>query len=322
MLCILSPNNDIYFNLAAEEYFLKNKSQNICMIWHSEETVVVGKHQNAMAEVNYLWTLEHNIPVARRLTGGGTVFHGPGNLNFTFIQNGEPGKLVNFERFVRPVVDYIKSLGIPAEIGKRNDILVKNLKISGNAEHVYKNRVLHHGTLLFEADLDKLKNSLLVVKSRYRDKAVQSVRSPVANINSFLNSEMTYLQFTSGLFDYLKQYFETPNTYELTVQEIAEIDALRNEKYYTMDWIYGYSPPFEYSHSFQWEAIPVKLTIKIIKGCIHYIQVESSENNELWQKLEDLLQGCAYRIPDVQERLSQIVTDKNDNRQLARSFFS
>ena len=82
MLCILSTNQDIFFNLAAEEYFLKNSNEDICMLWQSEDSVVVGKHQNAMAEVNYLWTLKHNFPIARRLTGGGTVYHGPGNLNF------------------------------------------------------------------------------------------------------------------------------------------------------------------------------------------------------------------------------------------------
>ena len=106
MHCILSKNRDIFFNLATEEHFLKNKSEEFCMLWQSDDSVVVGKHQNAMAEVNYLWALKNNITIARRLTGGGTVYHGPGNLNFTFIRNGEAGKLIDFKRFVSPVVEF------------------------------------------------------------------------------------------------------------------------------------------------------------------------------------------------------------------------
>jgi lipoate-protein ligase A len=321
MLCILSHSRDIYFNLAAEEYFLKSTDKDICMLWQSTDSVVVGKHQNAMAEVNYLWTLTNNIPVARRLTGGGTVYHGPGNLNFTFIQTGEPGKLIDFVRFVNPVIAYLKKIGISSEIGKRNDILVKDLKISGNAEHVYKNRVLHHGTLLFMADLDKLKNSLKVEKSKYYDKSVQSVRSEVSNIAGFLNSGMKFSQFKSELFSYLQQYFGIPDAYKLSIKEITLIEELRNEKYVTTDWIFGYSPPFEYSTIIHWQGVSTEVKLQITKGFIQHAQIGSSKKYDLLREIEDLLHGCRYQITDIEERLQQIKSNKKDISKFARLLF-
>ena len=156
------------------------------MLWQSEDSVVVGKHQNAMAEINYRFLQREGVPVARRLSGGGTVFHGDGNVNFTYLINGEKGKLIDFRRFVSPVVDYLATLGIPAEIGTRNDILVEGLKVSGNAEHVYRSRVLHHGTLLFGANLERPNMAIQVVPGRFTDRAVQSNRSKVTNISNYL----------------------------------------------------------------------------------------------------------------------------------------
>ena len=136
MYCIISDTRDPYFNLATEEYLMKHSEEDIFLLWQSELCVVVGKHQNTYAEINYPFIREHNIKVARRLSGGGTVFHDRGNLNFTFIRNGEPGKLVDFRRFVSPVIEMLQQLNVHAVMGGKNDILVDGKKISGNAEHV------------------------------------------------------------------------------------------------------------------------------------------------------------------------------------------
>ncbi len=321
MLCILSTNRDIFFNLAAEEYFLKNSKEEFLILWQADDSVVVGKHQNAMAEVNYLWALKNNIQIARRLTGGGTVYHGAGNLNFTFIRNGEEGKLIDFKRFVSPIVDYLHSIGVPAATGKRNDILVEDLKISGNAEHVFKKRVLHHGTLLFDADLSKLKNAIQVDKKKYRDKAVQSVRSQVTNISNLLKSKITILQFESGLFRHLQDYHSRSVVYKLTRHEINTIDALRSEKYRTPEWIYGYSPPFEFSKTIQWHGSHVNISLKIHKGYIQQIHFEADVKNELWQKLEAGLKNCFYHIPDIQKRIHLMNPVDEESTQLAEMFF-
>ena len=174
MLCIFSENRDPYFNLAAEEYLLRNTGDEIFMLWQSTPAVVVGKHQNALAEINYRYTTGKGIAVARRLSGGGTVYHDNGNINFTFIRQGEPGKLVDFSGFIEPVIRFMKITGVDAEKGSKHEILTQGKKISGNAGHVYKNRVLHHGTLLFNADMEILHESIRHAGGIYTDKAVQS----------------------------------------------------------------------------------------------------------------------------------------------------
>ena len=146
MYCITSNNTNPYFNLAAEEYFFREFKENIFMIWQSEPAVIVGKHQNTLAEINYEYIRNNNIKVARRLSGGGTVYHDQGNINFTFIVNGKEGKLVNFNRFIEPVINFLNNLSVNAEFQAKNNIIVNNRKISGNAEHIYKERILHHGT--------------------------------------------------------------------------------------------------------------------------------------------------------------------------------
>ncbi len=156
MLCIQSPSRDPYFNLAAEEYLLKQSTDDVFMLWQSSPVVVSGKHQNVYAEMNYRYIREKGILVARRLTGGGTVYHDPGNINFSFIRQGEAGKMVDFTGFIEPVIRFVNSLGVHASQGPKHEIMVNGKKISGNAEHVFKNRVLHHGTLLFDAALDEL----------------------------------------------------------------------------------------------------------------------------------------------------------------------
>ncbi len=152
------------------------------MLWQNLPSIILGKHQNTLAEINYSFVKENNIPVVRRISGGGTVFHDLGNLNFTFISSGEKEKLVNFRKFTQPIIEVLNHMGIPACFEGKNDLRVNGLKISGNAEHVYRNKVLHHGTLLFSADLNYLNQAIKSVPERFKDKAVQSVRSKVANI--------------------------------------------------------------------------------------------------------------------------------------------
>ena len=154
MLLHVSAETDVYSHLAAEEYLLKNRQENILMLWQSHKAVVCGKHQNLCAEVNYGFCRENGIDTARRLSGGGTVFHDLGNLNFTFIHALDQGleKAVQFRRFLDPVMQCLQTLDLDVTYSGRNDLLLNGLKISGNAEHVdQKNkRVLHHGTLLFD----------------------------------------------------------------------------------------------------------------------------------------------------------------------------
>lgn len=267
MLCIRSHNPDPYFNLAAEEYLLRNTGEEILMLWKSNPVVVCGKHQNVYAEMNYSYVAGNNIRVARRLTGGGTVFHDPGNINFTFIKNGKAGALVQFSSFIAPVIDFLNERGIAAVQGPKHDILVGGKKISGNAEHVYKNRVLHHGTLLYDANLDMLRKSIQRTQGTYIDKSVQSNRSSVMNISSLLPSDETNENFCHQLHSYLKNR-SAGTDYQLNAHEKASIQQLAEEKYMKWEWIYGWSPDYTFQNQWKSESHSLHIEFNVHKGII------------------------------------------------------
>jgi lipoate---protein ligase len=273
MLGILNDSTDIYTHLAIEEYLLKSVSEDIFMLWESGPAVVIGKHQNAYAEFNFHFAKRNNIPVARRLSGGGTVYHGPGNLNFTFIMNGETGRLVNFKKFVTPVIFFLESLGLKTEIGTRNDLLVNGFKFSGNAEHIYKTRTLHHGTLLFDCDLKSLNDVLNVTSGMFADKAVKSNRSEVANLSSFLNKGMQVDEFRQQMFGFLCSYFPHTQVSTLSENEFHQINILRNEKYITDSWIFAYSPDFRLKRRLYIDRKECEVEFFVRKGYISEVTV-------------------------------------------------
>lgn len=245
MICINLPSTNPYFNLAAEEYLLKNSNDDVLMLWRSTPSIIVGKHQNMMAEVNYPYVVQSSIPVIRRLSGGGTVFHDLGNVNFSYIANGKDGHIVDFKRFTQPIVDFLNQQGIPAQLSGRNDILVDGFKFSGNAEHVFKNRVLHHGTILFSSNLDSLKSGIAPTGSSYSDNSVKSFRSKVANLQSYFLEGMEVDEFKDILFAYLIDRHQS-SSYSFSDADVERIQALVASKYATWDWNFGYSPDYTF----------------------------------------------------------------------------
>lgn len=276
MLLVLSKSFNPFHNLATEEFFLKQKKEDIIMLWRSAPSVIIGKHQNANAEINHQYVENNNLTIARRLSGGGTVVHDLQNLNFTYLANAEEGKLIDFKRFLQPIIKYLKTLGIEAHIGKTNDLRIGELKISGNAEHVYRKRVLHHGTLLFNSDLKQLGKALNVQPGRYIDKAVQSNRSTVTNISSHLKTLITIDEFTNGLLSFFKSGFNA-STYSLSANDHEIIQTLITDKYMRQDWIWGYSPKYSFVNTFTFNKQEWKVAIKTEKGKI--VSFELSNTN-------------------------------------------
>ena len=261
-----------YFNLALEEYFFKQIEDDSIILWRSENAIVVGKHQNTLAEINMPYAQSKNIKIARRLSGGGTVYHDLGNLNFTFIQTGEKEKLVDFAKFLKPIINALAELGVEAIQGKRNELLVEGKKISGNAEHTFKNRVLHHGTLLFNTKLDVLIKSLRINPLKYQDKAIKSVQSRVVNLNQYISGDFDH--FRSTLANSLKKQFEIETNYVISDIEIEEIKRLEKEKYQTWDWNFGYSPTYTLSKVLKTNDGEVPMKISVKKGLINEITLE------------------------------------------------
>jgi len=244
MRLIVSRSLCPYFHLAAEAFFLQQTNENILLIWQSESAVVSGKHQNICAEINYKFCKENNILPARRLSGGGTVFHDMGNINFTFIKNIETGmdKAVNYKQFLEPIRSALFSLGIETTYSHRDDLLLDGKKISGNAQHIFqqKKRVLHHGTLLYNCKLTNL-SSALHSEGQYEDKAVKSVRSVVTNIKDYHNFGETQ-DFLVKFINELSSSFGALQF--LSEIEIQRIDQIKKEKFELEEWILGYSPKY------------------------------------------------------------------------------
>ncbi len=245
MLIFSRPLTDPYFNLAAEEYFVKYATEDLCMIWTNERSVIIGKHQNAYAEINYPYVRGNQIPVIRRISGGGAVYHDKGNINFTFIKKTNKANQVDFERFTSIIVNFMLSLGIGVNINKRNSLFVGNQKFSGHAEHVFHDRVLHHGTILFNTDLDTLQNCLSMVKE-YHGKAMASVRSDVGNIAPLLSEHIDIHKFINKLIAWLIDFYPGSKSYELQSYEKDAIQHLSETKYKTWEWNFGYSPAYSF----------------------------------------------------------------------------
>lgn len=326
MYCITGNNTDPYFNLAAEEYFFREFKEDIFMLWQSEPAVIVGKHQNTLAEINYEYIRNNDIKVARRLSGGGTVYHDPGNINFTFIVNGKEGKLVNFNRFIEPVIDFLNNLSVNAEFKAKNSIVVNNRKISGNAEHIYRERILHHGTLLFSTQLDILNESIRVIPGRYKDKAVKSVRSEVGNIKDYLQSDLDIKGFKDLLLNYILTDYKNSIIYNLSGKDIENIMTLAKVKYSTWEWVYGYSPGYSLDVEYKTGKVDIKFRIIVENGIIKDIQVKGVINNEkILLELQVLFKGMPHRENDLMlktDRLSELLSiTKSEADKLVLSMF-
>ncbi len=261
MLFIDNKSTDPYFNLAAEEFLTKELSEEIFMLWRNAHTIVIGRNQNTLAEINYDYVKDEGIHVVRRMSGGGTVFHDLGNINFTFIMNSNDD-FSNYQKFTQPVIDFLQSLGAKAELRGRNDLVIDDKKISGNAQYMHKDRILHHGTLLYDAEQNRLAEALRVSEDKIKSKGIQSVRSRVTNIKPYLNDPLSPEEFIERFKEYMTKTVPDCQYYDLQ-PHVAEIQRLRDEKYATWEWNFGYSPKYTYQKRkrFPFGEVTVELDI-------------------------------------------------------------
>ncbi|MFT4444860.1 biotin/lipoate A/B protein ligase family protein [Parvimonas sp. G1967] len=243
MIFIKNKNTDVYFNLAMEEYFFeKFKKDEVFMLWINEPSVVIGKHQNLIEELNMKYCFENNIKIARRLSGGGTVVHDFGNLNYTYITNTTGDTALDFKEFLKPMYKALLNLKINANISPRNDFRVLEKKICGHSQFMRKKRVLHHGCILFDSNLNNLRNALNVKNKKIISKSAKSVKSSVANLKEISKLDYEISDFLEKLKNEILKTQENFEIYELTKEDILNIDKIKSEKYVTKDWIYGQSP--------------------------------------------------------------------------------
>lgn len=304
-----APDTDPDFNLALEEYIFSYmpKTCSYLLLWQNDNTIVVGRHQNTLSEIDLPYVTEHGIRVVRRLSGGGAVYHDLGNLNYSFITDAEQDETVNLRKFCQPVADALRALGIDAVVDGRNDILADGFKISGNAQYVRDGRVMHHGTLLFDSDLAVLGNALRVSPEKIKAKGVKSVRSRVTNIRALLPEDRTLPQFIEHLKAYLLQ--DIPHIgYTLTEEDLAVIERLRRERYATWQWNFGASPPCTMQKQCRIEGCgAVQAHLLLEKGCIRQLALTGDFfSTEEPEQLTEKLLGTPLREKDCRTALEGV----------------
>ena len=288
-----SPWTDPYYNLALEEYVFEklDRSSDWLLLWQNYNTIVIGKYQNTVEEINAEYVRENGISVARRLSGGGAVYHDKGNLNYTIIVDQNEDFDFNFRYFVVPVTETLKSFGIDAEFSGRNDVTIDGKKFSGNSQYVKKNRIMHHGCIMVDSNLSNVASALKVKPVKMESKSTKSVRSRVTTINANAQRPITMDEFKLALKD--KVAAGNPmETYELTEEDLAAIKKLRDEKYATWEWIYGFSPEYTVRKEEKFDGGIVTAHMNVENGRIKEIRLfgDFFGNGEMGD-LEETLQG-------------------------------
>jgi lipoate-protein ligase A len=302
MKLICWPNLDVYFNLAVEEYVFTclDREQEYLLLWQNQNAVVVGKHQNTVEEINTDFVREHGVQVARRLSGGGTVYHDLGNLNYSFIVSASH-RAYNVRELSRPVFDTLVRLGVNVEFSGRNDLVIDGEKVSGSSQFIRGDRILHHGTLLLNSNLDQISQVLAVKNDRIASKAVKSVRSRVTNICVYLPG-ITAGEFQSHLEETLASRNLT--VYDFTEADLAAISALRDSKYATWEWNYGNSPDYDIQKERRVVGGRLSISITVQKGVIQQIHlVADSFDDSHIEEIEQSLQNVKLRTESVREAL-------------------
>lgn len=300
MLILINDNNNPYFNLASEEYILNTYREDCFMLWRNRPSIIVGKNQNTMAEINVDYVKAHEIPVVRRLSGGGAVFHDFGNLNFTFIKTDAGKSFSDFRGFTEPILEVLQSLGVNAEFSGRNDLTIDGKKFSGNAQYKHHDRTLHHGTLLFTSEIADLSAALRPRASKFEGKSVQSVVSRVTNIQEHLKHLETPLDldtFQEMIQDHVIQRFGADSIHPFNEKDIAAINKLVEEKYGTWEWNFGKSPDYSFQKEKKFAGGLVEIHLDVHQGVIQKARIFGDFFSRLDVKdIEDALAGQPHDL--------------------------
>ena len=299
---------DPAFNLALEEIMTAQADAPFVMLWRNRPAVIIGRNQNAYAELDAAYAREHGIAVVRRMTGGGAVYHDLGNLNYSFFsfEADSGGRYADFAPSAEPVVAVLRSLGADADFSGRNDILVGGRKVSGSAKCVHNGRILFHGTLLFDVDFDAMSAVLTPPQAKIEAKGVASVRARVANLSEFLPS-LNRETFRLALESELLRRFERKEPLPIPGNWIREAERIADERYRTWEWTFGESPDFTFERTRRFPCGTVTASLDVHSGIIRHVLFSgdffgSAPVNEL----ADLLTGCPHRADAVREALSGV----------------
>ncbi len=273
-----TKSNDPRINLAVEEYALKNLDidKTYLLFYVNEPSIIIGKNQNTVEEINTNYVEENGIQVVRRLSGGGAVYHDLGNLSFSFITKDDGDSFHDFAKFTEPVTQALNNLGVEAVLSGRNDIVVNGRKISGNAQFTTKGRMFSHGTLMLDSEIENVVSALNVKTEKIKSKGIKSIRSRVANISEFLDEPITIEEFKNLIIRYIFDVEDEKDApyYHLTEKDWEEIHKIADERYKNWDWNYGRSPKFNIQHTKRIEgAGSYDIRLDVAKGYIRNAKI-------------------------------------------------
>jgi len=306
--------NDPRINLAIEEYVLKNldidNDKNYLLFYINKPSIIIGKNQNTIEEINTDYVEENDIHVVRRLSGGGAVYHDLGNLNFSFLTKDDGNSFNDFAKFTKPVTDALQKLGVQAELSGRNDIqLDDGRKISGNAQFTTKGRMFSHGTLMYDSEIENVVSALRVKSEKIRSKGIKSIRSRVANISEYMDEELSMQDFKEMILRYIfdVESVEDVPQYKLTEEDWKAIHKLSEERYQKWEWNYGKSPASNIQHSHRFDGGTVDVRLDVKKGII--------ENAKIYgdffgvgdvSDIEERLIGTRYERSSIDEAIKDL----------------
>lgn len=297
------------FNLALEQYVFDTlpRDRSWFLLWQNHNAIVIGRHQNTLAEINEEAVRARGITVVRRLSGGGAVYHDLGNLNFTFIQDAAQGGQLDMGLFCRPVAQALRAMGVEAQVNGRNDITIDGQKFSGNSQYIREDRVMHHGTILYSSDLDTVGQVLRVDPEKITAKGVRSVRSRVTTVQAHMDPHLPLERFKARLLEEIAR--ERPmEPYALTEADVAAVEAIKKARYDRWEWNYGVSPPCDLLRRRRVEGCGlVEAHIHLVEGCVAAVSFfgdffSAAEPEEL----AELLRGCPLREEALQNRLEGV----------------
>ena len=308
MLLIDSPSHNAYFNIASEEYLLKKfTTEDIFLLYVNAPSIIVGKFQNTLAEINLDYVKEKDIKVVRRMSGGGTVYHDLGNLNFSFHTLLGHNDFGDFSFFTQPVLNMLNGLGVPAVLQGRNDLLVDGKKFSGNAKLARHGKMIQHGTILLDSEMEVLGEALKVNPLKFIDKAIKSNRSRVTNLINYLPKETTTNDLKKLLTEEIMKNNPAAERYELTEEDLQGIQQLMDEKYETWDWNFGFSPNYNFQKAIKVPAGFIEVHLDVVHGIIEKAKIFGDFfAAQPIEKLAELLIGQKHEVSTLKELFSKI----------------